>query len=97
MYLVQGKYFLHMTSYLKYFSSELAYSPHLYSESLDMQPEVLYIKYTTSYHEQTGNIITFAQFEDGGLVLKNVTQKNLIQFHIQVISYLYTMTLVTDL
>ena len=33
-----------------------------------MRPEVLYIPYATSFHKQTGNIITFAQFEKGGLV-----------------------------
>ena len=30
-----------------------------------MQSEVLYIPYATSYHEQTGVIITFAKFEQG--------------------------------
>ena len=30
-----------------------------------MQPEVSYILYAISSHEQTGNIITFAQFEEG--------------------------------
>ena len=39
-----------------------------YSESLAIQPEVLYITYTTQSHEQTGNIITFAHFEEGNLV-----------------------------
>ena len=33
-----------------------------------MQPEVSYIQYATSFHEQTGNIITFAHFEEGNLV-----------------------------
>ena len=32
-----------------------------------MQPAVLYIPYTTSSHEQTGDLITFAQFEEGYL------------------------------
>ena len=32
------------------------------------QPEVLYIMYAATYHEQTVNIITFAQFEEGFLV-----------------------------
>ena len=35
-----------------------------------MQPELLYISYTTSFHEQTGDIITFAQFEEG-ILLEN--------------------------
>ena len=33
-----------------------------------MWPAVWYIPYTTSYHEQTGDIITFAQVEEGSLV-----------------------------
>ena len=39
-----------------------------YLEALAMWPEVSYILYATSYHEQTGDIITFAQFEEGNLV-----------------------------
>ena len=48
------------------FLSVLAYTSLLYSEALDMWPEVLYILYSTSYHEETGDIITFSQFEEGG-------------------------------
>ena len=33
-----------------------------------MLPSVLCISYATSYNEQTGDIITFAQFEEGNLV-----------------------------
>ena len=33
-----------------------------------MQPEVLCILYVTSFYEQTGDIIDFAQFEQGNLV-----------------------------
>ena len=33
-----------------------------------MWPEFLYIPYTTSSKERTSNIITFAQFEEGGLL-----------------------------
>ena len=32
-----------------------------------MRPEVSYIPYSTSYHEQTGEIITFAHFEEDNL------------------------------
>ena len=49
-------------------SCELAYTSHLYIESLAVQPSVLYIPYATPSHEQTGNIITFANFEEGNLV-----------------------------
>ena len=33
-----------------------------------MQPALSYIPYATSHYEQTGNIITFAQFQQGNLV-----------------------------
>ena len=33
-----------------------------------MRQSVSYIRYATSSHEKTGNIIAFAQFEEGGLV-----------------------------
>ena len=33
-----------------------------------MQSSVSYILYATSYHEQTGNNITFSQFEEGNIV-----------------------------
>ena len=58
----------------------LAYTPHPYSEALDMRPSVSYIPYATSYNEQTGDIITFAQFGEGNLVGKNVLQNNMHQF-----------------
>ena len=58
-----------MTLYLtKINSSALAYTSHPYSGALAIQPSVLYIPYDTSYHEQTGYIINFAQIEEGGLV-----------------------------
>ena len=50
------------------FYSALADTSHPHLEALAMQPSVSYIMYATSYHEKTGNIITFAQFEEGGLV-----------------------------
>ena len=31
-----------------------------------MQLAVFYIPYATSYHEKTGNIITFERFAEGG-------------------------------
>ena len=48
----------------KLFSSALAYTSHPYSEAIAMQPEVSYIMYIPSSHEQTGDIITFPHFED---------------------------------
>ena len=38
-----------------------------YSEALVTRPEVSFITYTTSSDEQTGNIITLAQFKEGNL------------------------------
>ena len=45
------------------FSSVLSYMARPYSEETAMGPEVSYITCDTSYHEQIGDIITFAQFE----------------------------------
>ena len=42
-----------------------------------IQPAVLYILYATSYLEQTGEIITFAQFEEE-ILLKN--ERNLVEY-----------------
>ena len=33
-----------------------------------MRPEVTYTPYATSYKEQTGNVITFTQFEEGNIL-----------------------------
>ena len=35
-----------------------------------MRPSVTYTPRDTSSREQSGNIITFAQFEEGGLLIK---------------------------
>ena len=51
----------------KSFSSALSYTSRPYSEAMAMRPEVTYTPYATSYKEQTGNVITFAQFEEGDL------------------------------
>ena len=52
----------------KTFSRSLAYTSLPYLEALAMQPSVSYIPYATSYYEQTGDIITSAQFEEGYLL-----------------------------
>ena len=46
----------------------LSYTSQPYSEAMDMLPAVSYISYDKFLREQTGNIITFAQFEEGGLL-----------------------------
>ena len=50
-------------------SSELAYTSHTYLDALATRSAVAYILYATSYHEQTGGIITFTQFKEGYLVV----------------------------
>ena len=41
-----------------------------YSEAIAMKPDVSYIPYATSSKGKTGDIITFAQFEEDNLLLK---------------------------
>ena len=43
-------------------SSALAYTSRPYSEAIAMRPSVTYTPYASSSKEQTGNVITFAQF-----------------------------------
>ena len=39
-----------------------------YAESMAMQPAVSYVPYAKYSRGETGNIITFAQFEEGDLL-----------------------------
>ena len=50
------------------FVSALSYSSRTYAEAMAMSPAVTYTPYATSSKEQTGDVITFAQFEEGDLV-----------------------------
>ena len=50
------------------FSSALAYTSQPYSEAMAMCPSVTYTLYATSLKEQTGDVITFAQFEEGNII-----------------------------
>ena len=50
------------------FSSALAYMSQTYSEAMAMRPAVTYTSYGTSSREKTGDIITFAQFEEGNIL-----------------------------
>ena len=50
------------------FYIELAYTSLPYSDAMAMQPAVSYATYATYSVEQTGDIITFTQFEEGGLL-----------------------------
>ena len=50
------------------FSSELAYTSQHYSEAMVMFLSVTYTHCATSLREQTGDIITFPQFEEGNIL-----------------------------
>ena len=56
------------------FSSALSYTSRPYAEAMAMHPAVTYTLYANSSKEQTGNVITFAQFEEGNLI--NETRNN---------------------
>ena len=47
---------------------ELAYTSRPYSEAMVIRLEVTYTMYATSSKEQTGNVITFTQFEEGNML-----------------------------
>ena len=49
----------------KSFSSALSYTSRPYAEAMAMRRTVTYTPYATSSKEQTSNVITFAQFEEG--------------------------------
>ena len=46
------------------FSSALAHTSRPYSEAMAMRPAVTYNPYATSSKEQTGDVITFTEFEE---------------------------------
>ena len=46
------------------FSSALSYTSRHYSEAMAMRPAVTYTPSATSSKEHTGDVITFAQFEE---------------------------------
>ena len=49
-------------------SSALSYTSRLYLEAMTMRPAVTYTLYATSLKEQTGDGITFSQFEEVNLL-----------------------------
>ena len=55
----------------KSFSSALSYTSRPFSEAMAMRPVVTYTPYATSLKEQTGNVITFAQFEERNILTEN--------------------------
>ena len=60
------------------FSSALSYTSRPYAEAMAMRTTVKYTPYATSSKEQTGNVIMFAQFEEGNLISEtcNNTESN---------------------
>ena len=52
----------------KSFSSALSYTSRPCAEAMAMRPAVTYTLYATSSKEQTGDVITFTQFEEGDLI-----------------------------
>ena len=54
----------------KSFASALSYMSRTYAEAMAMRPTVTYTLYATSSKEQTGDVISFAQFEEGNLISK---------------------------
>ena len=50
------------------FVSALSYSSRPYAEAMAMRSAVTYTPYATSSKEQTGDVITFTQFEEGNLL-----------------------------
>ena len=52
----------------KSFSSALSYTSRPYTEAMAMRLTVMYTPYATSSKEQTGDVITFTQFEEGNLI-----------------------------
>ena len=49
-------------------SSALAYTSRPHSVAMAIRPAVAYGPYATSPRKQTGDVITFAQFEEGGIL-----------------------------
>ena len=49
------------------FNSALSYMSRPYSEVMAVRPAVMYTPYDTSSEEQTGDVILFAQFEEGNI------------------------------
>ena len=52
----------------EFFSSALSYTSRPYAEAMATRPAVTYMPYATSSKEQTSDIITFTQFEEGNLL-----------------------------
>ena len=74
---------------MKKYSSALAYTARPYLEALVTRLAISYNTYATSSHEQTGDIITFVQFEERYLV---ENERSLVEYEsiLDSIDELYT-------
>ena len=61
-------------------SSALSYTSRPYSEAMVMLLAVTYISYATSLKEQTGDVITFARFEEGNILTE--TRHRFLQIYV---------------
>ena len=59
------------------FASALAYSEKPYHDAMSMRPGVSFIPCVTDTREQTGDVITFAQFEEGKWISTQLTQNQI--------------------
>ena len=62
-------------------SSALSYTSRPYSEAMVMLLAVTYTSYATSLKEQTGDVITFAQFEEGGILTETRNDSESCDLH----------------
>ena len=69
----------------KNISSALSYALRPYSEAMAMRLAVTYTPYATSAKEQTGDVVTFAQFEEGNL-LTEIRHRFLYRYEFQLIN-----------
>ena len=78
MYHTQGIKYLHMMLFLMRFFLVRWHMSQPYAEAMDMHPAVSYTPYAISSRGETGNIITFAQFEEGNSLSEthNLLSKN---------------------
>ena len=54
------------------FSSELAYTSKTYTEAMAMRLALTYTTCATSSRKETGDIITFTQFEEGNILTETL-------------------------
>ena len=60
------------------FSSALSYMSRPYAKAMVMCPSVTYTLYDTFLREKTGDVITFAHFEEGNILTELVTMQKAV-------------------